>query len=415
MMKVKYLIVGAGVSGISSAAFLGKDEDYLILEKSPSVGGYCKTIKKDGFIWDYSGHFFHFNNDVIKDFVLKNIDSELLKIKKKTGICYQEDIISFPFQSNIDELPKKEFIECLYDLYFKEEKETYSDFLDWLYGSLGKSITNKFIKPYNEKLYACELSELDVNAMGRFFPKTTFEGILSGLKHKNFESYNDNFIYPKGGAIEYIYSIMDYVDESKIKLNSSVKSIDIKNKIALTDFGEIVYEHIISTIPFKTLLNITNTPYNKEIYNNNKVLVFNLGFDKKSLLDYHWLYVPSEKINFYRVGFYSNILEEDRMSLYVEIGLKSDQPFEVMEEKEKVLNGLKELGIITNHNLVSSTEIVMNPAYVHINKDSIIDVDNKIKYFKSKNLYSIGRYGEWTYCSIEDNIISAKNIIDDIR
>ena len=40
-MKVKYLIVGGGVSGISTAAFLGDNEDYLILEKTNSIGGYC--------------------------------------------------------------------------------------------------------------------------------------------------------------------------------------------------------------------------------------------------------------------------------------------------------------------------------------------------------------------------------------
>ena len=26
------------------------------------------------------------------------------------------------------------------------------------------------------------------------------------------------------------------------------------------------------------------------------------------------------------------------------------------------------------------------------------------------NIYSIGRYGSWTYCSIEDNIIEAKDL-----
>jgi protoporphyrinogen oxidase len=181
--KVKYLIVGAGVSGLSTAAFLGKDNDYLILEKSNEIGGFCKTIKKDGFTWDYSGHFFHFNDEDIKKFVLEDINSELLEVNKKTGIFYKNKYISFPFQNNIDELDKEEFIECLYDTYFKEEKKEYTDFLDWLYGNLGVSITNKFIKPYNEKLYACDLSKLDVNAMGRFFPKSNFDTILKNISN----------------------------------------------------------------------------------------------------------------------------------------------------------------------------------------------------------------------------------------
>ncbi|MGZ4118752.1 MAG: NAD(P)-binding protein, partial [Bacteroidia bacterium] len=48
MEKVKYLIVGTGVSGLSFANFIGS-KDYLILEKDSTPGGYCKTIIKDGF------------------------------------------------------------------------------------------------------------------------------------------------------------------------------------------------------------------------------------------------------------------------------------------------------------------------------------------------------------------------------
>ena len=415
MKKVKYLIVGGGVSGISTAAFLGDNEDYLILEKTSSVGGYCKTIKKDGFTWDYSGHFFHFNNTEIKDFVLKNIDSKLLEIEKKTGIIYKDEIISFPFQNNIDELPKEEFIECVYDLYFKDEKIEYDNFLDWLYGSLGKSITDKFIKPYNEKLYACDLSELDVNAMGRFFPKSDFKTVLQNLKNKDFKSYNDNFIYPIGGAIKYIDSVMKYVNNDKVVKNTFIKDINIEDKIVKTNNGEIEYEYLISTIPFNKLLDISGVSYKKEIYSSNKVLVFNLGFDKPSTIDYHWLYIPSKENNFYRVGFYDNILSEDRMSLYIEIGFATHEEIDIDSELLKLLKGLSDVGIVDNHKLISYETIVMDPAYVHINKESIKDVKMKTEFFNENNIYSIGRYGEWTYCSIEDNIISAKNLVNDIR
>ena len=146
-----------------------------------------------------------------------------------------------------------------------------------------------------------------------------------------------------------------------------------------------------------------------------KVLVFNLGFDKPSDLDYHWLYIPSKENNFYRVGFYDNILSEGRMSLYVEVGFNTHEEIEIGSELLKVLKGLKGVGIMSDHKLISHETIVMNPAYVHINKESIKDVKMKTELFNENNIYSIGRYGEWTYCSIEDNIISAKNLINDIR
>ena len=54
------LIIGAGISGLSYANFI--ENDFFIVEKESEPGGYCKTIKRNGFVWDYSGHFFHFRN-----------------------------------------------------------------------------------------------------------------------------------------------------------------------------------------------------------------------------------------------------------------------------------------------------------------------------------------------------------------
>ena len=53
--NVKYLIIGAGISGLTFANYA--DGDYLIIEKEKEVGGYCRTIKKKDYVWDYAGHF----------------------------------------------------------------------------------------------------------------------------------------------------------------------------------------------------------------------------------------------------------------------------------------------------------------------------------------------------------------------
>lgn len=49
--------------------------------------------------------------------------------------------------------------------------------------------------------------------------------------------------------------------------------------------------------------------------------------------------------------------------------------------KEKVLDDLKKAGIITDHKLIASHFVIMDPAYVHITKESIRDVEEKKKYW----------------------------------
>ncbi len=395
MKQTNILIIGGGVTGLSLASFL-KSKDYLLIEKDSSLGGYCKTTISGEYIWDYSGHFFHFRNEEIKNYVLSEIDCELLEVNKKTDIDYKGQIIDFPFQHNISQLNKEDYEECLGDLNNCgiEDKTTFKSYVR---STLGNGICDKFIIPYNEKLYACDLDKLEFDSMGRFFPK----------RNKNI-SYNDTFIYPIKGSYEYIKSILKRIDETKIQLNTEVIDIDLKNKIVKTNNGEIKFNKLVSTLPFDILLKITNQPSD---LSSNKVVVFNLGFDKGSDIKTHWRYFPNDEI-FYRVGFYNNILGQEKLSLYVEIGLEKTDTFDQVELLNTVLTDLRKSKIISDHNLIDYQFLMMNPAYVHITDKSKKIYEDWCKKYNPQKIFSIGRYGEWTYCSIEDNIIKSKEISD---
>lgn len=54
----------------------------------------------------------------------------------------------------------------------------------------------------------------------------------------------------------------------------------------------------------------------------------------------------------------------------------------------------------------------MDPAYVHIvNQQYIDELREKLK---ENNIFTVGRYGGWTYNSMEDCIIEAKETVDEI-
>jgi protoporphyrinogen oxidase len=400
MIETDVLIIGGGITGLSLASFLD-NKDYLILEKDSTPGGYCKTTTKGEYTWDYSGHFFHFKNPEIKEYILENVECDILKVKKITDIDYKRHIIDFPFQHNIHQLPKEEYEHCVEDLKKCNTIDT-KTFKSYVKSILGDGICDKFVIPYNEKLYACDLNNLEYDSMGRFFPPAIkYEELI---EKNNTKSYNDTFIYPVKGSYEYIKSVLKRLDKNKILLDTELIDIDVDNKIAKTNKGDIKFNSLVSTLPFNKLLNMQKTKHDLSA---NKVAVFNLGFDKGTDIKTHWRYFPNNEI-FYRVGFYNNILGQEKLSLYVEVGLKSSQPFDQEILLEQVLKDLKECNIITNHKLIEHQFILMNPAYVHITKESK-DLYNKWNNeFNPKNIYSIGRYGSWTYCSIEDNIIQAK-------
>lgn len=415
-MKVKNLIIGGGLSGLSLAYFLQeqKKDDYLILEKDSTIGGYCRTIPHKEYVWDYAGHFYHFQNEKYKNLFLSMIDpEEIVYSVKNTKIYFKDKLINYPFQMNIHELEKSDFIDCLYDLFTKDSEAKYDNFLDMLYAKFGKSITEKFLRPYNEKLYATDLHTLDINAMGRFFPYADINSIIRNMKEKKQATYNDTFMYLKKGTGYFIDLLAAKLDQSKIQKNTSVIDINIKQKIIKTNNGETIeYQNLINTAPFNQFLRLTNNQTNvklSEKLSYNKVLVFNLGFDQPSprYKDEHWVYFPDKTLNFYRIGFYNNILKTNKLSLYVEIGFPKDQKnINLKQELEATLSGLKKVGIINDKmKLVDYSTVLMDPAYVHISTSDNLLVEETIRQLEKEQIFNLGRYGRWTYNSMEDCMI----------
>jgi hypothetical protein len=64
------------------------------------------------------------------------------------------------------------------------------------------------------------------------------------------------------------------------------------------------------------------------------------------------------------------------------------------------------------HRLVAEHSVVMDPAYVHITERSMADHRRLSTLLRQHDVHSVGRYGGWTYCSIEDNIVEARALVE---
>jgi hypothetical protein len=57
----------------------------------------------------------------------------------------------------------------------------------------------------------------------------------------------------------------------------------------------------------------------------------------------------------------------------------------------------------------------MDPAYVHISTQEKAAVEKNIAELRQKSVYNIGRYGSWTYNSMEDCMTMADEIVQLIK
>lgn len=62
--------------------------------------------------------------------------------------------------------------------------------------------------------------------------------------------------------------------------------------------------------------------------------------------------------------------------------------------------------------LVDKSVVIMDPAYVHISEATETELDGVKSDLAAKQVHTTGRYGKWTYCSMEDCMVWAKELYE---
>ncbi len=84
------LILGAGLTGLSTGCALGERE-HLIVEQEKETGGLCRSFQVDGFTYDLTGHLLHLRDDKIRQFVDKLLPEDSWNFIQRRSWIYSTD------------------------------------------------------------------------------------------------------------------------------------------------------------------------------------------------------------------------------------------------------------------------------------------------------------------------------------
>src|SRR5580692_9638974 len=110
-MKVRTLILGGGMSGLSCAYHL--KDNYALLERSDEPGGLSRSIKQDGFVFDHTGHLLHLRNPYTLKLIPELLGDNLTLNQRRAWIYSHHAYTRYPYQANLYGLPKKVIEDCL--------------------------------------------------------------------------------------------------------------------------------------------------------------------------------------------------------------------------------------------------------------------------------------------------------------
>ncbi len=297
------VVVGAGPTGLSAAYHLG--EDALLVEQAGRVGGWCRSVEDNGFTFDMAGHIMFSNDPYVHEMYRLLLGDNVHWQDREAWIFSKNVYTRYPFQGALYGLPPEVISECIVGAiearfgsltakkpaadkgansdYTGPERRgmfeplmkangngkrlTYSgkerrttpvhkgeprNFEEFIYKVWGAGIAKHFAIPYNQKLWAVPLTEMETSWLGGRVPLPNLEEMIHGALSPVPKPMGPNarFGYPlRGGFQALMDGFLPHL-KGELRLNTKVTAVSPRrHSVTLSDGSETSYEYLISTMP----------------------------------------------------------------------------------------------------------------------------------------------------------------------
>lgn len=434
MISTNIGILGGGLTGLTLGSLLPGSE---VLEKEEVVGGLCRSKVIEGFTYDIGGShvLFSRNKDTMK-FIERRLGDNVESRTRNTKVFFKGNYLKYPFENALSELPPEDNFECLAgyieSFYARRDESTQKpkNFEEWMYYRFGKGITEKYLLPYNEKIWKMKASDMSLDWIAGRIPDPPLDDVIRSSLGISTEGYTHqlNFLYPRTGGIQVL---TDRIAEecSEITTQYAVKSIRKEGGgyIVSDSVSEKSFSRIISTIPIPSLIGcLDNVPGEVKqsaanLKYNSLISVF-IGMSVPKTMDFSWAYFPEEESLFHRVSFPSNyspgVVPQGHSSILAEITCHiGDDIWNMSDEEiiENVVNRLHQLEIIKRESVVVTDAARMTPAYVIYDSEYEANISVVEDHLKAQGIYTCGRFGQFQYLNMDACIEKAFAMAEELK
>jgi protoporphyrinogen oxidase len=409
VIRGKVAIIGAGISGISAARMLmAKGVDVVVYERGAKPGGLvrCDFVKEHLF-HRTGGHVFNAKNKDVITWFWRHFDrqKEFIETKRHAKIWINGKYVGYPIENYLFQFEPQvvsKIVEEIIILSAAGYRDPYSypDFSAFLLNNFGRTLYELYFKPYNEKIWRADLSQVALPWLEGKLPMPDYKQIiLNNIFHQEeSQMVHSTFYYPRQGGSQFI---IDRLSEGvTIHTNTEVNRISFhQGQWQLNDLG--MFDCIIYTGDVRRLADVIERQP-EELKNCLDHVRHLLSNGTSNMLcetddtDLSWLYLPGAETRAHRIIYTGNFSPANngagRKSCVVEFSGEISEK-EILKELPKLPGNLKPIAYNYEPN-----------SYVIQHSDTREKIDRLKLQLQRDGFFISGRFAEWEYYNMDKAI-----------
>jgi UDP-galactopyranose mutase len=474
------VVIGAGPTGLSAAYHLGQDA--RLIEQADRVGGWCRSIEDNGFTFDMAGHIM-FSNDPYVHKLYEMLLGDNVHWQDREAWIYSKNVFTrYPFQGALYGLPPEVISECIVgaiearfgsltakkpapdnstngDYTGPERRDMFEpllkagaaprkvayngrerrlgkgpkgeprNFEEFIYKVWGSGIAKHFAIPYNQKLWAVPLNEMETSWLGGRVPLPNLEEMVHGALSPVPKPMGPNarFGYPLRGGFQ---ALMDgFLPQLKgeLRLNTRVTAVSPEgHSLTLSDGSAVPYEHLISTMPLPALISLIGEEAPADVrraaagLRHVSVRCVNIGIGRENLTEKHWIYYPEDTV-FHRIFVQGNASPHCNapggFGITCEITYSDAKPLPVDGDGliQRCIEDCHKVGFFSPEDPIwAANQVDLPVAYVVYDHDRAQNVDLIREWLSAQDIVLAGRYAEWEYYNSDHAFIAGKKAAEQV-
>ena len=422
MEQTEIAILGAGPTGVGAALRLLElgHRDFLLMDAAEIPGGLASShVDSQGFTWDLGGHvqFSHYRKfDEYMDAAFP--PEGWLWHDRESWVWIKNRFVPYPLQNNLHRLDADDrwrAVEGLIGAHRNASRRQPENFSDWILSTFGAGLADLFLFPYNLKVWAHALEQMDFRWVGERVSVPALEEALKSICLQQDQiswGPNRRFRFPLRGGTGAIWrSLGQRIPETNRRMSTRIEAIDAARRILTLNNGRrLQYKTLLNTAPLNWLsraIGDSDLAAKTGRLMSSTVHVVGIGLrgsPPESIRKMCWMYFPGDDSSFYRVTVFSNYSPYNvpspgtTWSLMAEISETGHMPRKCERLAGEVVAQMISNGLISDPEaILSRWHQVLAPGYPtpSLERDSILR--GVIPALEARDIYSRGRFGAWKY------------------